>query len=112
MSTQLALYERSAPQPAGPTRARTVRAVLCVSCREREARYGFKVDVDDPQVDRPRTLCFECFRLELARRQEVARTVQRRLPLAPARPLQQTLDALTRRRRRAQIAARKAMGIR
>jgi hypothetical protein len=112
MSSQLALYDPPSPSPADTSRARKVRPVLCVSCRAREARYGFKVDVDDPQVDRPRTLCFECFRLELARRQEVARTVQRRLPLAPAHPLQQTLDALTRRRRRAQIAARKAMGIR
>jgi len=112
MSSQLALYEQPAPEPAGTKRAQKVRAVLCVSCQAREARYGFKVDLDDPQVGRPRTLCFECFRLELARRQEVARAVQRRLPLAPTGALQETLDALTRRRRRAQIAARKALGIR
>jgi hypothetical protein len=50
-------------------------------------------------------LCFECFRLELGRRQEVERAVQARLPL------DQRLDALNRRRRRAQIAARKALGL-
>ena len=56
-------------------------------------------------MDRPRTLCFECFRLEVGRRQDAARAVQARLPL------DQTLDTLTRRRRRAQIAARKALGL-
>jgi hypothetical protein len=112
MSAQLALYEPPTLQPADTSRDRKVRPSLCVSCRAREARYGFTSDIDDPQVGRPRTLCFECFRLELARRQDVARAVQRRLPFAPPRALQETLDALTRRRRRAQIAARKAMGIR
>jgi hypothetical protein len=51
-------------------------------------------------------LCFECFRLEMGRRQEAAHTVQRNLPLSD------TLAALEKRRRRAQIAARRAAGIR
>jgi hypothetical protein len=105
MAAQLALYEPQAlpprnrerrPQPVGP---------LCSSCRAREARYGFRPDGDDPQVERPRTLCFECFRIELGRRREAARAVQPRLPL------EQTLDALTRRRRHAQMAARRALGL-
>jgi hypothetical protein len=62
--------------------------------------------VDDPDVERPRTLCFECFRVEVARRQELARTVQVRLPL------EETLKSLNHRRRQAQIAARKAAGVR
>ena len=78
--------------------------MLCAACQAREARYGFRADGDDPQVDRPRTLCFECFRVEIARRQEAAQAVQVRLPL------EETLDALSRRRRRAQIAARHALG--
>lgn len=84
---------------------RRTGVVLCQSCHAREARYGFHPEQDDPQVDRPRTLCFECFRLEMGRRQQAAREVQVRLPL------DKTLDALHRRRRRAQIAARKALGL-
>lgn len=105
MTAQLVLYE---PQPAAarPDRPRPEPpAPLCAACRAREARYGFQPDHDDPQVERPRTLCFACFRLEVARRQEAARAVQPRLPL------EQTLEALSRRRRRAQIAARKALGL-
>jgi hypothetical protein len=79
--------------------------VLCAACAAREARYGFKAEGDDPHVSRPRTLCFECFRVEIARRQEAAQTVQVRLPL------EDTLDALSRRRRRAQIAARRALAV-
>ena len=53
----------------------------------------------------------------MARRQEAARAVQARLPLAPHRAgvrngdpaLEQTLDTLHRRRRHAQIAARHAL---
>lgn len=103
MAGQLALDDRWTDRP----RARTDKTVLCTACQAREARYGFRGDADDPQarveVDRPRTLCFECFRAEIARRQEAAQAVQGRLPL------EQTLDALSRRRRRAQIAARRAL---
>ena len=79
--------------------------VLCAACHAREARYGFRTEQDDPQVERPRTLCFECFRLEMGRRQEASRTIQVQLPL------EQRLAAIDRRRRRAQIAARKALGL-
>jgi hypothetical protein len=103
MAAQLALYDP--PQQETP-RSPATQPPLCASCRAHEARYGFQPERDDPQVERPRTLCFECFRLEIARRQEAARAVQRRLPL------DRTLDALSRRRRRAQIAARKALGLR
>src|SRR5262245_16710931 len=103
---QLALYEQ--PQPVPRPLARQKRApgpILCAACRAREARYGFRRQSDDPVVARPRTLCFECFRTEMSRRQEAARTVQVRLPL------EQTLAELHRRRRHAQIAARKALGL-
>jgi len=108
MSTQLALYEPQTPvAPVAPgRRTREARAPLCASCRAREARYGFRSTADDPLVERPRTLCFECFRVEAVRRQESARAVQAELPLS------ETLDALSRRRRRAQIAARRALGLR
>jgi hypothetical protein len=118
MAGQLALDDRWTDRP-GAASARTARGgahnrftketpgkpVLCAACQGREARYGFRNEADDPQVERPRTLCFECFRVELARRQEAAQTVQVRLPL------EETLDALTRRRRRAQIAARHALDL-
>jgi hypothetical protein len=80
----------------------TSTAPLCASCRAREARYGFRAEDDDPQVDRPRTLCFECFRAELDRR----RTAQAALPL------EERIESLARRRRRAQIAARHALDLR
>ena len=82
------------------------RVLLCAGCREKEARYGFRDNEEDPTVERPRTLCFECFRVEMTRRQESARAVQAWLPL------HQRLHGLDLRRRRAQIAARKALGIR
>lgn len=120
MAAQLALYEPPPTQTKSARPRPEPQTPLCASCRAREARYGFQPDRDDPQVERPRTLCFECFRLEMGRRQEAARAVQARLPLAPHRArvrdrdpaLEQTLDALSRRRRRAQIAARKALGLR
>jgi len=89
------------------------QGLLCAGCRDKEARYGFRDDEDDdPTVERPRTLCFSCFRVELTRRQAVkARLARgwnaRQAPL----PLEETLKELTRRRRRAQIAARHALGI-
>lgn len=89
----------------GRTSDRRAGTVLCQSCHGREARYGFRTQHDDPQVDRPRTLCFECFRLEMGRRHEAQHAVQSELPLA------QRLDAIHTRRRRAQIAARRALGL-
>ena len=104
MAAQLALDQRwtAPPRPTWPRPPQT--PLLCASCQAKEARYGFRPNADDPMVDRPRTLCFECFRAEIRRRQEAALTVQARLPL------EQTLDALSLRRRRAQIAARRAVG--
>jgi hypothetical protein len=115
MAGQLALDDRWTDRPR-PV-ARSGKKVLCAACQAREARYGFRGDADDPQVQRPRTLCFECFRAEIGRRQEAAQAVQGRLPLAPHRAgvrdggpaLEQTLDSVSRRRRRAQIAARHAL---
>jgi hypothetical protein len=114
MAGQLALDDRWTDRPVSRTvrvRAATTERragnepVLCAACQAREARYGFRGEGDDPQVDRPRTLCFECFRVEIGRRQEAAQALQGRLPL------EQTLDALGRRRRRAQIAARRALDL-
>ena len=70
-------------------------AVLCTGCRQKEARYGFG-RYGEP--DRPSTLCYPCFRIELEKRQAV--------------PPHLTRDAIrSLRRRRAQIAARKALGL-
>ena len=48
---------------------------LCAGCRAKEARYGFRPDraqVEASGIDRPRTLCFDCFRMEIDRRQPMA----------------------------------------
>ena len=110
-ATQLGLYERPglpAPHPAN----RNNGPRMCAACRAHEARYGFRdSEDDDPLLGRSRTLCFECFRIEVDRRQAVAaqrlrgwNATQVDLPLASK------LDALRLRRRRAQIAARHALG--
>ena len=99
-----------APEPSRrPSQRRAVHRVarparpLCARCRAKEARYGFQ---EQEGLDRPRTLCFQCFRLEIVRRQEMnTPTAQRALPLAD------TLCRVDLRRRRAQIAARRALGI-
>ena len=109
---QLALYggrganERIRPAIRSPER----RAPLCAGCRRREARYGFREEGDDPAALRPRTLCFDCFRMEITWRQDVAARLARgwNARQAPL-PLDATLSALARRRRRAQIAARHAL---
>jgi hypothetical protein len=110
-SQQLPLNERWMAAARRTAEAEERRkAVLCAGCREREARYGFRPNDDDPALERPRTLCFACFRVELDRRQAVAARLARgwdghQVTL----PLEQTLETLTRRRRRAQIAARHAL---
>jgi len=104
MAAQLAL-DQSWTTPLPPrTPAPPLRA-LCAGCRAREARYGFRPSQADPLLERPRTLCFECFRAELGRRRSAADTIQVRLPL------EQTLQSLRVRRRRAQIAARRALAV-
>jgi hypothetical protein len=107
---QLALSETWMRVRAAAMRRAAAQPPLCAGCRAREARYGFRQDDHDP-LERPRTLCFDCFRMELARRQAAAAQLARgwnaeQEPL----PLEDTLNALDRRRRRAQIAARHALG--
>src|SRR5262245_15100704 len=109
---QLALYGQQMPRVAARPRARSAEEThMCAACRAREARYGFKeVDDDDPMLDRPHTLCFDCFRMEIDRRQAVARQLAHGWNATqPCLPLAGTLDELTKRRRRAQIAARRAV---
>ena len=85
---------------------------LCAGCRDKEARYGFRNEEEDPTVERPRTLCFSCFRVELTRREAVkARLARGWNAQQVSLPLEETLKELTYRRRRAQIAARHALGI-
>jgi hypothetical protein len=82
----------------------------CAGCREREARYGFRAHDDDPAAERPRTLCFDCFRIEITRRQAARAQLARGWNARQATlPLEHTLESLSRRRRRAQIAARHAL---
>ena len=126
---QLALYEAGRPGEvgrAGEASRREVRrdarhqpqtpypphsSRLCAACREREARYGFRDE--HAGVERPRTLCFDCFRMEMDRRRIVAaqlargwNATQKELPLADK------LETFARRRGRAQIAARHALDLR
>ena len=110
---QLALYggskARARVQPSNRSTER--QAPMCTGCRTREARYGFREIGDDPAAVRPRTLCFDCFRMEITWRQDVAARMARGWNAEQAQlPLEATLSALTRRRRRAQIAARHALG--
>jgi hypothetical protein len=107
------LYERpSQTRDHRPPSARPARRVkpLCAGCRAKEARYGFR---NEELPESSRTLCFDCFRLEIVRRQERAEQIARarnatqRLEL----PISETLNEIDRRRRRAQIAARHALGI-
>lgn len=121
MAGQLALYENGTsdmPVVAPPTARRMPQdgrpvGPPCAGCREHEARYGFRDPDDDPTVDRPRTLCFDCFRAEVNRRQAIAARLARGWNAQQVSlPLEKKLDALRRRRGRAQIAARHALGLR
>ena len=108
---QLGLYGRTARvRTARPSDSRgPARPRLCAGCRAREARYGFR-DEAHPLADRPQTLCFDCFRMEIARRQSVAAQLARGWNASQVRlPLDDTLKELSLRRRRAQIAARHAL---
>lgn len=108
---QLALHDGWAGALRRRANARP-QTPLCAGCRQREARYGFRADEAEPGEERPRTLCFSCFRAELDRRQIVAARLARGWNAEQARlPLEETLKELTRRRRRAQIAARHALGV-
>ena len=106
---QLGLYGRGVYRPRPVARVDTTHPRLCAGCRAREARYGFR-DEAHPQADRPQTLCFDCFRMEIARRQAVAAQLARGWNGSQVRlPLDDTLKELSLRRRRAQIAARHAL---
>ncbi len=87
---------------------------LCAACSAREARYGFRDERDDdPAVERPRTLCFDCFRMEMDRRRIVAAQLARGWNATQTElPLAARLETLARRRGRAQIAARRALDLR
>jgi hypothetical protein len=102
---QLALYNGTPPR----VRPVAKQTPLCAGCRAREARYGFR-DEAEPLAERPRTLCFDCFRMEINHRQAVAVRLAHGWNAQQVRlPLEDTLEALTKRRRRAQIAARRAL---
>ena len=120
-SQQLALYRRAAGRAGGRVGARVGAAQpserlvpLCAGCRSKEARYGFRdAKAGELRYDRPRTLCFECFRVEISRRQAVAAQLKRGWNAEQeSLPLEETLRDLTLRRRRAQIAARHALELR
>lgn len=113
MPGQLALDEKWTMTARPPHRSGVSQElVLCAGCRAREARYGFR-DEEHPHTERPRTLCFECFRAEIGRRQAVAARLSRGWNATQATlPLEKTLESLNRRRRRAQIAARHALDAR
>ena|SRR5215471_18687500 len=102
-------------QPVGHVQPlRSIQPTLCAACRAREARYGFRpAHEEDPTLERPRTLCFECFRMEMDRRRVVAAQLARGWNATQAKlPLPDRLETLARRRGRAQIAARHALNLR
>jgi hypothetical protein len=114
MGQQLALYQELPTTAPGPLSRETSlpRVRLCAGCRAKEARYGFRDESEEVVLDRPRTLCFECFRAEIGRRQAVAARLARGWNAKQANlPLSTVLERLERRRRRAQIAARHALGL-
>jgi hypothetical protein len=79
---QLALFPDSPfdRQPARFPHRRTAGrspappAVPCLTCRNKEARYGF---CDEVEADRSRTFCFDCFMLELQQRRRRAQMTAR-----------------------------------
>src|ERR1044071_9783574 len=81
---QLALYGKGGARGASKAarageagRASEARR-MCAACQAREARYGFRDGGSgDTSVDRPRTLCFDCFRMEIDRRRVVAAQLAR-----------------------------------
>ena len=78
----------------------------------RETRDGVRDQHADPTAMRPRASCFHSFRMEIDRRRDVAAGPARGWNAEQVRrPLEATLNALARRRHRAQIAARRALGV-
>ena len=86
---------------------------LCAGCRAKEARYGFRAEgSEEASLDRPRTLCFDCFRIEIDRRRRAAEQLAKGWNASQVGlPLEDTLNQLSLRRRRAQIAARHALDV-
>src|ERR1041384_5184933 len=114
MGQQLALLhelrEVVTPSPAARRRPGEprVRTRMCAACQAKEARYGFRSEVSSYRLtgataagpDRPRTLCFDCFRVEIGRRQAAAAQVARGWNgTQTSLPLADTLERLDRRRR-------------
>jgi hypothetical protein len=89
------------------------QAPLCAGCRAKEARYGFRPEGSEAaSADRPRTLCFDCFRVEIDRRRRAAEQLAKGWNACQVGlPLEDTLHELSLRRRRAQIAARHALNL-
>ncbi len=120
MAQQLALYRGSRRKLLAPVARvddrrqslpRQARP-LCAGCRAKEARYGFRSGDEAAPADRPRTLCFDCFRIELGYRQAVAaRLANGWNATQSALPLAENLARVDRQRRRAQIAARHALDL-
>lgn len=111
---QLELYDSPAAIPREHRSAfrRVARLVRprCAVCHARPARYGFR---DEEGISPPSTLCFECFHMEIMRRQEIdARLARIREARQAELPLDDARHRADVRRRRAQIAARRALGIR
>ena len=120
LEQQLALQGLRWPAGRRAVRARVARVdsrerhtPLCAGCRAKEARYGFRAEGAEAGIaDRPRTLCFDCFRIEIDRRRRVAEQLARGWNAAQVGlPLEDTLNELSLRRRRAQIAARHALAL-
>lgn len=105
---QLGLYGGGGKGEWRPALRPRPGAQVCAGCRSKKARYGFR---NDAEPQRTRTLCFDCFRMEIERRQSAAAQLARGWNAEQvALPLSYTLERLDRRRRRAQIAARRALG--
>jgi hypothetical protein len=99
----------------GPRRLVRVGTRLCLACGERRALFCYRGAV---KADHDHNLCFECFRAESNRLRARAFTARvGRVPLAVVAPTPSRMigdraglmDDLQARRRRAQIAARRAI---